>query len=121
MGCDAIAYVQVFFRDDAVRDEAGDGIVRAFHFGDFERARFVVEAARVGYLPAGFGVDGGAVEDDFRFRTALDFVYRAGFRDDGLNASVAGARAKVKIRLGLERFREFCIGGIGDLFVRAFP
>ena len=76
-GGDAVADVQIFFRDDAVRDQSGDRIVRAAHFGDFERFGIVVEAAGVGDLAAGFGVDGGAVEDDFGFRALLDFVHRA--------------------------------------------
>ena len=67
-GGDAIADVQVFFGDDAVRDQSGDRIVGAPYFGDFERFGIVVEAAGVGDLAAGFGIDRGAVEDDFRFR-----------------------------------------------------
>src|SRR6185437_4531779 len=58
---DAISNVQIFFGDDAVGDESGDGIVGAFYFGDFESFGIVVEAADVGDLAAGFGVDGGAV------------------------------------------------------------
>ena len=51
----------------------------------------------------------------------LDFVYRAVLGDDGLDAAIARVGAKVKIRLGLESFRELRIGGIRDFLVRAFP
>ena len=67
-GGDAIAHVQIFLGDDAVRDESGDRIIRAAHFGDFERFGIVVEAAGVGDLAARFGIDGSAVENDFGFR-----------------------------------------------------
>ena len=66
-GGDAVAHVQVFFGHDAMRDQPADRIIRAAHFGDFERFRVVVEAAGVGHLAAGFGIDRGAVEDDFGF------------------------------------------------------
>jgi hypothetical protein len=88
-GGHAVAYVQIFFGDDAMRDQAGDRVVRAAHFGHFERAGIVVEAAGVGHLAAGFGVDGGAVEDDFGFRAGLDFVHLAVLGDDGFDAAVA--------------------------------
>ncbi len=42
-GGDAVADAQIFFRDDAVRDQSGDRIIRAADFGDFERFGIVVE------------------------------------------------------------------------------
>ena len=120
-GGDAVAHVQVFFGDDAVRDESGDRIVRAVNFGDFERFGIVVEAAGVGDLAAGFGIDRGAIEDDFGFGALLDFVYRAFLGDDGFDAAIARVGAEVEVRLGLECFREPGVGGIGDFLVRAFP
>ena len=45
-GGDAIADVEIFFRDDSVRDEAADGIVGASHFGELERHVVVVERCR---------------------------------------------------------------------------
>ena len=85
-GGDAIADVQILFRDDAMGDQAGDGVVRAAHFGEFERFGIVVERAGVGDLAAGFGVDRGAVEHDFGFVASFNFVYRAVFGDDGFDA-----------------------------------
>ena len=35
-GGDAIADVEIFFRDDSVRDQAADWIVGAFHVGELE-------------------------------------------------------------------------------------
>ncbi len=102
----AITYMQVFFGYDAVRDQSGDGVIRAAHFGHFERFGIVEEAADVGDLAAGFGVDRGAVEDDFRFRTFFDFVYLALLGDDGFDAAIARVGAKVKIRLGLVCLRK---------------
>ena len=78
-GGHAVAHVQIFLRDDAMRDQPGDRVVRAAHFGDFERFGIVVEASGVGHLAAGFGIDGRAVENDFRLRALLDFVYRTFF------------------------------------------
>ena len=120
-GGDAIADVEIFFRDDSVRDEAADRIVGAFHFGELERHVVVVERAGVGHLAAGFGVDGGAVENDFGFVARLDFVYLALFGDDAFDARIARLRAEVKIGLGLECFVEFQIDGTGCFFVRTFP
>ena len=114
-GGDAVADAQVFLGDDAVRDESGDRIIRAVHFGDFERFGIVVEAAGVRDLSAGFGIDRGAVEDDFGFRALLDFVYRALLGDDGFDAAIARRRAEVEVRLGLEGFRELRVGGIRRL------
>ncbi len=70
-GGDAVAYAQIFFGDDAMRDQAADRIIGAAHFGHFLRFGIVVKAAGVGYLPAGFGVDRGAVEHDFGFLALL--------------------------------------------------
>ena len=70
-GGDAIADLQIFFRDDAVGDESGDRVVGAFYFGDFEGFGIVVETADVCDLSAGFGIDGGAVEDDFGLSSFL--------------------------------------------------
>ena len=75
-GGEAVADMQIFFGDDAMRDHAGDGIIGAANFGEFERSGIVVETAGVGDLTAGFGVDGGAVKDNFGFGAGLDFVYR---------------------------------------------
>ena len=67
-GGHAVAHVQIFLCHDAMRDQAADGVVRAAHFGHFERAGIIVEAADIGDLAAGFGVDCGAVENDFGLR-----------------------------------------------------
>ena len=120
-GGDAVAHVQIFLRHDAVRDQPRDRIIRAAHFGHFERFRIVVEAAGIGDLSARFGIDRGAVEDDFGFRALLDFVYRAVFGDDGFDAAVARCGAEVKVGLGFVCFRELRVGGIRGFFVRAFP
>ena len=69
-GGDAVAYVQIFFRDDAVRDKSADRIIGAADFGHFQRFGIIVEAAGIGDLAAGFGVDRGAVEHDFGFLAA---------------------------------------------------
>ena len=54
---DAVAHGEFFFRDDAVRDQPGDGIVRAAHVGKLHRVLVVPERADVGNLSAGFGIE----------------------------------------------------------------
>jgi hypothetical protein len=120
-GGDAVAHVQIFFRHDAVRDYAADRIIRAANFGDFEAFGIVVEAANVGDLAARFGIDGGAVEDDFRFFALLDFVYLALLGDDGFDAAIARVGAEVKIWLGLECLRQLRVHRVRRVFVHAFP
>ena len=71
---DAIAHAQRFLRQHAVRDQARDGIVRAAHFGQFQRAFVIPERAGVGDLPAGFGIERRAVEHDFAFGAGGQFV-----------------------------------------------
>ena len=65
---DAVAHGKFFFRDNAVRDQSGNGIIRAAHFGKLHRVFVVPERADVGNLSARFGVEHRAVEDDFAFR-----------------------------------------------------
>ncbi len=120
-GCDVIAHVQVFFRDDAVRDQSGDGVVRAAHLGNFERARIVVEAAGIGDLPAGFGIDRSAVEHDFGFGPRFDLIHRALLGDDRFDARVARLRAKIKFLLRLVRLRQLRVNRIRRVFVGALP
>ena len=76
---DAVAYVEGFFGGDAMSYEAGHGIEGAAYVGDPLRAGLVVEAADVSHLSAGFGVDGGAVKDDFAAFAGFEFVDGAGF------------------------------------------
>src|ERR1700722_763307 len=120
-GGDAVTHIEVFFRNDAMRDESGDGVIRAANFGDFERFGIVVEAARVRYLSAGFRVDRCAVEDDLGFRPFFDFVYRTRLCDDGLDAAVARIGAKVKVWLGPVSLRKLRIHRIRGVFVHPFP
>ena len=121
-GGDAIANVQGFLRDDAMRDRARrpDSTRRGLRR---LRARFgvVVKCAGVGDLSAGFGIDGGAIENDFGFFARADFVDRAVFGDDGFDAAVFARGAKVKIGLGFESFGELGEDWIGGILVRAFP
>ena len=120
-GGDAIADMEILFRDDAMGDQASNRIIRTANLGELERFGIVVERAGVGDLAAGFGVDRGAVQDDFGLGSGLDFVYGAFFGDDGLDARVARLGAKVEILFGLVRLREFRVDGIGGILLRTFP
>ena len=117
----AIAHAQRLFGHNAMRDQAGDGIIRAAHFRQFQRAFVIPERAGVGDLPAGFRIEGRAVEHDFAFGARGQFVDEPLGGDDGFDAAVARAGAVVKVGLGAERFRQLGIGGTGDFLMRAFP
>ena len=103
---DEIAHGKFFLRHNAVRDQAGDGVIRAAHFGNLHRVLVVPERPDVGNLSAGFGVENGAVQNDFAFRAGRQFVHRAVLGDDGLDAAIFRGRRKIKIGLGAIRFRE---------------
>jgi len=120
-GGNPVAHVQVFFCDDAMRDESRDRIICAFHFGDFERFGIVVKSAGVGDLTSGFGVNRSAVENDFSFFALRNFVYRALLCDDRFDTTVARVRAEVKIRLSFECARQLGVGRARRFFVHAFP
>ena len=68
-----IADAQVFFGHDSVRDQSGDGVVGAAHFGNFQRAGIIVEPAGIGHLAARFGIDRSAVEHNFCFCPGFEF------------------------------------------------
>src|SRR5579864_1900835 len=104
-----------------MRDQSGDGIISAAHFGDLQRHVVVVKSARVRDLSARLGINRRAVEDDFRFFAGFEFLHFAVFCDDGFDVAVARRGAKIKIRLRLECVREFSVDGTGGFFVRAFP
>ncbi len=118
---DAIAHGEFFFCHDAMRDQAGDRIIRAAHFGKLHRVLVVPKRADVGDLSAGFGVEHRAIEDDFAFRSRWQFVDCAILGDDGLDAAIFRRRIEIKIRLRAISFREFSIHRIRDVFVPAFP
>src|ERR1700693_3560244 len=71
---DAVAHVKRFLRGGAVSHQSGHGIKCAAHVGEALRAGGVVEAADIRHLAAGFGVDGGAIEDDFAAFAGFEFV-----------------------------------------------
>ena len=62
---DAIAYVQSFFRNDAMRYQPRDRIVRAGNFRQYLRFRVVVKRACVGNLAARLRINRGAIENYF--------------------------------------------------------
>ncbi len=96
---DAVAHDEFFFRDDAVRDQSRDRVVRAAHVGKLHGVFVVPERADVGNLSAGFGIKHRAIENDFAFRAGRQFVHRAVFGDDGFDAAIFCGRAEIKIRL----------------------
>ena len=70
----AIAHAQRLFGDHAMRDQSGDGIIRAAHLGQLQRVLVIPERADVGDLSAGFGIERRAVQHDFAFRARRQFV-----------------------------------------------
>ncbi len=118
---DEIAYGEFFSCDDAMRDQAGDWIVCAAHFGDRDGVLVVPERADVGNLSAGFGVEDRAIQDNFAFRAGWEFVYRAVLCDDGFDAAIFRARLEIKIRLRAIPFRKFRVHRIRDVLVPALP
>src|ERR1700720_3070770 len=87
---DAVAYVEGFLGGDAMSHQASHGIKGAAYVGEMLRARLVVEAADVGHLAAGFGVDGSAIEHDFAAFAGFEFVDGAALGDDGFDEGVFG-------------------------------
>ena len=112
---DAVAHGKFFFCDDAVRDQSGNGIIRAAHVGKLHRVLVVPERAGVGDLSAGFGVKHRAIEDDFAFSARRELIHRAVFGDDGLDAAIFRGRAEIKIRFRAIRFRELRVHRIRDV------
>ena len=76
--------------------QAGYGIKCAAYVGETLGTGIVVEAAGVRHLAAGFGVDGGAVEDHFAAFAGFEFVDGAAFGDDRFDAAIFGGSAQNK-------------------------
>ena len=109
------------FRIDLVRDQARDRVVRARNVRQQLRAGRVVKRARVGHLPARFGIDHGAIENDFTRLASLQFVDGTVLADDRFDANVFRAYIAIKILLGLEVLRNLGKRRIRRILVRAFP
>ena len=116
-----IAHVQVFLRHDAVRDQPGHGVVRAAHFGNFQRPGIIVKPAGISHLSARFRIDRRAVQHHFRFRAGFNLVHRALLCDDRFDPRIARLRPKVKFLLRLVRLRQLRVDRIRRVFVRTLP
>src|ERR1700731_1431764 len=116
---DAVADPQRVFGRNAVPHQPCDRVVSAADFGDDLRAGRIVERASISHLPAGFGVDDGAVEDDFAGFARLQFGDGSILRNDRPDARVLRAGGKVKVRLRLMRLRNLRVSRIRRLFARA--
>src|SRR5262249_53943460 len=85
------------------------------------RFRGVVERAGVGHLAAGFGVDHGAVEDDFAALAGFQFWHLTALGDDGLDADIFSFGREVKVWLSLVRFCQLGVSGAGGFLGSPFP
>ncbi len=74
---DEISHDKFFLRQNAVRDQSRDGIVRAPHVGNLDRVFIVPKRPDVGNLSARFRVKHGAIEDNFAFRARRQVRSRA--------------------------------------------
>ena len=50
-----------------------DRVVASLHFGDHGVVIVAVKPSPIAYLPAGFGVEGRVIEDDFAFFAGFEF------------------------------------------------
>ena len=73
------------------------------------------------HLPAGVGIDDGAIKNDLAGFASSYFVDQAIFGDDGFNTTVVGGGGEVKIRLCLEGFGNFGVSRICSVFMCALP
>src|SRR5712692_2132382 len=84
-----------------MRADALDRVVAAGHFGNDRVVIVRVEPSAVANLPAGFGVEGRVVEDDFALVTGLEFLRALAVVDDRQCGGTAyfGLRVPYKLRL----------------------
>src|SRR5258708_26158094 len=136
----AIAYAQRFFRHNFVRHHPPDRIERARHLREQLRLRAVLERPGIRHLPARLRINHRAVQNDFATLAGLQlvdafvapassrlFLLRTCCRRDAgatkyrFNPGILRGRPKVKIRLRLERLRQFSISGIRPLLPPPLP
>ncbi len=118
---DAISYNKFFFGYDTMRDQSGNGVIRAAHVGEMHGAFVVPEFSNVGNLSARFRIKSRVIENNFAFSSGRQFICRAFLRDDSFDAAILRARGEIKIRFSAKSLGKVSIDRIGDVFVPTFP
>jgi hypothetical protein len=92
--------------------------ITPLHFGDDRIVIVAHEPSPVANLPAGFGIEGSVVENDFALIPGMEFLRALPLVNDGENF----AAFRTGLAIAFEpRARKLLVGGIGRLFGGAFP
>ena len=117
----AIPDAKRLLRNNFMRHESRNGIIRTLDLCKQLRLRIVVERAGVRYLPPRFCINHGAVQNNLAALSRIQFVNWPHLRDDRFNPAIFRARPKIKVQLRRESVRDLRIRRICRLFPLAFP